>query len=545
MSDDLYQILGLPEIAGGNAASHSGKLGKRIVLVKPPYFAPLTPPLGIAILKTFLEQHGFEAVCIDLNVDPDLWGMHHKYFAALQSLESVSLNDGYSKLWWILNAHLLAKANGADSKMCERILRAVIPIYDIRFDGNVIRTLIALVDNFYKTLDVLIDRINWADSAVVGTSTYTTSLGPSLFLLKKVKQKHPDIMTVMGGGIFADDLALGSDNLNTLLNEYPWIDHVVLGEGEALLLKLLQGELAHKRLLSLADLSGKVLPMQDIPIPDFSDFNIKYYTLLSLEGARSCPFQCNFCSETIQWGEYRKKPIELLADQMVSLANKYHNAFFMGDSLMNPYINALAENLVGRGANVRYDGYLRADKPVSNMRLVKHWSDSGLFRARLGIESGSARVLTLMNKQTTPGTISEALRTLAEQGIRTTTYWIVGFPGETEEDFAETCDFIREHHQNIYELEAHPYHYYPYGQVASRMHESYSLYPDDVTEVIKFRVWDIIQVKPDRLERYKRLRHITALATELGLPNIYSVTDRYRAEDRWRVLHHLATKVYQ
>jgi radical SAM superfamily enzyme YgiQ (UPF0313 family) len=544
--NELYEILGLPEYSEETAALHSTKSGKRIVLVKPPYFAPLTPPLGIAILKTFLEQHGFKAVCIDLNVDPELWGMHHKYFAALQSLEDVSLNDGYSKLWWILNAHMLAKANGADSKTCERILRAIIPIYDIRFDGNVIRTLIPLVDNFYKTLDVLIDSIDWANSAVVGTSTYTTSLGPSLFLLKKVKEKHPHVTTVMGGGIFADDLALESDNLNTLINEYPWIDHIVLGEGEALLLKLLQGELAHKRLLSIADLSGKVVPMQDIPMPDFSDFNTKYYTLLSLEGARSCPFQCNFCSETIQWGEYRKKPIELLADQMLSIATKYHNeAFFMGDSLMNPYINALAENLVGRGANIRYDGYLRADKPVSNMRFVKLWSDSGLFRARLGIESASARVLTAMNKQTTPGTIAEALRTLAAQGIRTTTYWIVGFPDESEEDFAETCDFIREHHQNIYELEAHPYHYYPYGQVASRMYESYSLYPDDVTEVIKFRIWDIVQVKPDRLERYKRLRHITALATELGLPNIYSVADRYRAEDRWRVLHPLATKIYR
>lgn len=471
--------------------------------------------------------------------------MHHKYFATLQSLEDVSLNDGYSKLWWILNAHMLAKANGADAEVIKRILRTVIPIFDIRFNEGLIRTLIPLVDNFYKRLDVLIDRVNWEDTAVLGTSTYTTSLGPSLFLLKKVKEKHPHITTVMGGGVFADDLALGSDNLNTLINEYPWIDHIVIGEGEALLLKLVQGELAHKRLVSLADLSGKVLPMQDIPIPDFSDFNTNYYSLLSLEGARSCPFQCNFCSETIQWGEYRKKPIDRLADQMVSLATKHNNqAFFMGDSLMNPYINSLAENLVEKGAHVQYDGYLRADKPVTNPRFVKNWSDSGLFRARLGIESASARVLTAMNKQTSPATIAEVLKTLAAQGVRTTTYWIVGFPDETEEDFAETCDFIREHHKNIYELEAHPYHYYPYGQVASRQYESHSLYPDEVTDVIKFRVWEIVQVKPDRLERYKRLRHITALAAELGLPNIYSITDRYRAEERWRLLHPLAIKIY-
>lgn len=517
-----------------------------MMLIKPPYFTPWTPPLGIAILKTFLEQNGFPATCLDLNADAELWGMHHKYFAALQTLEDVSLNDGYSKLWWILNAHMLARANGAGPAACEEVLRRVIPLYEIRCDDSLIKALIPLVEGFYKKLGDLIDRIDWTAYSVVGTSTYTTSLGPSLFVLERVKQKHPSITTVIGGGVFADDLALGSDNLETLIRDYPHIDHIVLGEGELLLLKIMQGELAHKRLITLSDVSGKTLPMNDVPIPNFSDFDLDLYYHLSIEGARSCPFQCSFCSETIQWGDYRKKPIGQLADQMVTLGDLYQNrAFFMGDSLMNPYINALAEQLIGRGANLKYDGYLRADKPVTNARFVKLWADSGLIRVRLGIESASERVLTAMDKMTTPGVISEALKTLAQQGIRTTTYWIVGFPGESEEDFCETCNFIRDHHEFIYELEAHPYLYYPYGQPASRLYESYSLYPDEVTEVIRFKLWEVVDVKPERLERYRRLRQITALAAEYGLPNIYSMSDRYRAEDRWCDLHPQAVQVYE
>jgi radical SAM superfamily enzyme YgiQ (UPF0313 family) len=541
----FYHIQRSREQAGGNAPSQSGA-NKGTMLVKPPYFTPWTPPLGIAILKTFLGQHGFNVKCTDLNADYELWGMHHKYFAVLQSLEDVSQSDGYSKLWWILNAHLLAGANGAGPAGCEKVLRAVIPTYEIRADNSVIRALITLVEGFYRRLDSLIDHINWEDYSIVGTSTYTTSLGPSLFLLKKVKREHPHITTVIGGGVFADDLALESDNLNTLINEYPYIDHIVVGEGEELLLKLLRGELSHKRLITIADLCGKSLPMKDVPIPDFSDFDMKDYYQLSIEGARSCPFQCSFCSETVQWGEYRKKPTELLVDQLVSLADSYHNdAFFMGDSLMNPYINSLAEGLVKRGATIRYDGYLRADKPVTNARFVKLWADSGLFRARLGIESASARVLKSMNKMTTPNTISEVLKTLASHGIRTTTYWIVGFPGETEEDFGETCDFIRDHHQLIYEMEAHPYYYYPYGQVASRLHKSYSLYPDGATEIIRFKVWEVLDITPNRLERYKRLREITALGAKLGLPNIYTMAERYQAEERWCALHPVATEIYQ
>jgi hypothetical protein len=98
----------------------------------------------------------------------------------------------------------------------------------------------------------------------------------------------------------------------------------------------------------------------------------------------------------------------------------------MGDSLINPYVNSLAESLISKDANIQYDGYLRADKPVTYTRFVKLWADSGLFPVRLGIESASARVLESMNKKTSPSVISDVLKTLASQGIRTTTYWIVG-----------------------------------------------------------------------------------------------------------------------
>src|SRR5215831_4707982 len=94
----------------------------KILLVKPPYFSPWTPPLGIALLKSYMEQHGYSVKCLDFNTDPELWGMHHKYFATLQTLEDVSINDGYSKLWWILNAHMLAYANTADVTSCSKVL---------------------------------------------------------------------------------------------------------------------------------------------------------------------------------------------------------------------------------------------------------------------------------------------------------------------------------------------------------------------------------------------------------------------------------------
>jgi radical SAM superfamily enzyme YgiQ (UPF0313 family) len=543
MSDVLVSIT-RSELSKSVQTSKTEK-GK-ILLVKPPYFTPWTPPLGIAILKTFLEQNGYSVKCLDLNVEPELWGMHHKYFSTIQSLEDVSINDGYSKLWWILQAHMLAYTNGADPATCFRVLEMVIPLYGISHNQKVLDTLISLVENFFNRLDDLLNQIDLSSYSVVGTSTYTTSLAASLFILKKIKKEHSQIKTVMGGGVFADDLALGSDNLTTLVEEYHYVDHVVLGEGEMLFLKLLDGDLGHKREVSLSDLQGKGLEMKDVPTPDFTDLDFDNYYHLTIEGARSCPFQCSFCSETIQWGQYRKKPTKVFVDQVMELVERHNDgSFFMGDSLMNPYIQDFAKELIERKARVFYDGYLRADKPVTNRDRTKFWARSGLFRVRLGIESASARVLGTMDKMTTPKVISDVLKSLASAGIRTTTYWIVGFPGESEEDFQETLDFIEEHHRYIYELEAHPYYYYPYGQVGSRLYQCRSLYPEEVTSVTKFKVWEIIDADPPREVKYERLRRLSKMASSLGLPNIYTMAERYRAEDRWHSLFPLATDVYK
>src|SRR5262245_57492376 len=164
-------------------SSNSARAKGQVLLIKPPYFTPWTPPLGIAILKAFLEENGYAATCLDFNIDPELWSMHHRYFSTIQTLEDVSVNDGYSKLWWILNAHMLAFTNGADAATCSNVLEAVIPKYGIRHSREVIDALISLVEKFFQRLDELLNQIDFASYTVVGTSTYTTSLSASLYIL--------------------------------------------------------------------------------------------------------------------------------------------------------------------------------------------------------------------------------------------------------------------------------------------------------------------------------------------------------------------------
>lgn len=521
--------------------------GSRILLLLPPFYTPYTPPLGISVMKSYLQQRGYRVKCLDLNVVPHIWVAHHKYFEILQRSDGLTPQHGYTNLWYILQAHMLAHLNDLDSEGCKRILARILPVYDLKPDPGIINGLVPVVNQLFRDIDqFFFKEVDLSSLAVVGTSTYSTSLAPSLHILKQVKEANPDVMTVIGGGVFADDLASGSDNLETLLREYPYVDHIVMGEGEVLFRSLLEGTLRHKRVVTRDDIPTPTLNMKDVRMPDYTDFNIGNYLHLCIEGGRSCPFQCKFCSETVQWGNYRKKPPGVLADQMIHLAAIHSNkTYFMGDSLMNPYIEDLSKTLLDRHSGVLYDGYLRADKIATDRARTRRWAKSGCVRARLGIESASPRVLKAMQKETTPEGISRVIKSLASAGIRVTTLWIVGFPGETEEDFQQTLDFIREHHRFIYELDVHYYYYYPYGQVWSRLHKCLPLYSPEVVEHVKFQQWEIEECDPPRPVKFERLRRINDLATEMGIPNLHTLNARYAAEERWQLLFPLATEFFE
>lgn len=518
---------------------------KKILLLVPPFFTPFAPPLGVSLLKKFLQEHDYYVRCKDLNTSAALWDMHHEYFEILDQVVGNHL-DGYSLYWYILNPHMLAYANGATIEECNYVVKVLCEKYSLNVDNSTISTLTTVVKRYFILLEKIIlqeCQINQYD--YVGTSTYSTSLASTVFIHKIVKMNYPSITTLMGGGVFADDLGLQTENLQTLIRDYPFIDKIIIGEGELLFLKTLQGEFKDQRVITLSDIDNEILDINKSLMPDFSDFDLDDYHHVTIEGSRSCPFQCQFCSERIQWGPYRKKNAEYLGEQLLSLYNTYgKKTFFLGDSLINLYVQDLSEYLVQKGPKIYFDGYLRAEKPVTIRENTRLWAQAGLYRVRLGMESASPQVLKLMNKKITPNNMCECLKSLSNAGIRTTTYWVVGFPGETEEDFQATLDFIKENHRHIYELEAHPYYYYPTSQGISSEYESQSLYPEKVGDIVNFKKYDIVNPIPSREERFNRLRRISDLSKELGLINIYTLQDIFKAEERWLSLYPAAREIY-
>ena len=521
------------------------KKDEKILMLLLPYWTPLMPPLGISSLKSFLEPQGYQITTVDFNVEAGFWDLYHKYFAILEKeIPTDKRGNFYNIGNNVLRHHLMAHFNKeADEGYFELIQIVVEKYFFSTLEHTVLAELEQVILEIYSALEQHLLKIVTAENpGLVGISVYTGTLAPSLFAFRLLKDRFPAIKTVMGGGIFADELALDSENFQNFLKRVPYIDKIIAGEGEIQFLKLLRGELPEiQRVFTLSDIGHETVDLATLEIPDFSDFDLKQYPHCTAFTSRSCPFQCSFCSETVQWGKYRRKNAQQVLQELSQLNERYGSQIFLlGDSLLNPIITELAQEMINNECAFYWDGYLRADLPVCDLNNTLLWRKGGFYRARLGVESGSQKVLDLMGKKITPAQIEKAITSLARAGIKTTTYWVIGYPGETEEAFSETLGLIETLRNEIYEAECNPFNYFLTGQVGSdKLSNEYQVKPlfqEDATQRLLTQTWTL-DAEPPRKITYERVSRFIEHCRKLGIPNPYSLREIYQADERWSRLH--------
>ncbi|MCU0287795.1 MAG: radical SAM protein, partial [Acidobacteria bacterium] len=375
---------------------------KKILLTLATYHPPLLPPLGLSCLKSFLESHGYIVTIADANSSEELRKYNFQYFDTLKEhIPAEKQGNFYNIGNEVLRNHMMAYINYTDETGYRELIKNIIAkIFSCPVTLELIQQLTIILKEYYAQLkEFFLHLLEKEKPGVVGLSVYKVTLPSSLFLFKLAKETYPGVMTVMGGGVFADQLALGSPDLAYFAENTPYIDKILIGEGEILFLKLLNGELpANKKIFSLQDIQPHYIDISTVKVPDYSGLEVGYYPYLSYYTSRSCPFQCSFCGETVIWGKYRKKGREQIVREMKELYEKYnHPLFLMCDSLLNPTAEIIAAGLSENNLPLYWDGYLRVDKPVCDRSNTMRWRKGGYYRARLGVESGSQRILDLMH----------------------------------------------------------------------------------------------------------------------------------------------------
>jgi radical SAM superfamily enzyme YgiQ (UPF0313 family) len=277
---------------------------------------------------------------------------------------------------------------------------------------------------------------------VVGFSMYYTSVLPTFWMAEQLKKRLPGVV-ILGGG----SQIQWQDENN--YGRYPNFDHVVKGEGEELILEMLdkiENGVPLTQYQYNADTSKRI-DIDQLPFPDYSDFDLDLYHLpnaISSEISRGCVAKCTFCAETHFWKYRSRESLRILEE----VDRQYHeygtNMFWFIDSLVNGNIKelrAFALGVVERGLKIRWKGYARCDDRM-DLSYYQDLAASGCDDLNYGIESGSQRVLDAMKKNTTIPVIERNIRDSYSVGITNTTNWMLCFPNEETVDFAKTMTLL-------------------------------------------------------------------------------------------------------
>lgn len=225
-----------------------------------------------------------------------------------------------------------------------------------------------------------------------------------------------------------------------------FVDYVVQGEGERAILSILAGTI-HERIIRaerIYDLD--TLPFQpwDIfaKLPyDYSCPWMDIRPVFTMNTSRGCPFRCSFCSVKSVWGaKYTYFSADRILAEIEYLIKEFgaQGVYFREDhfTLHERRTIEFCEQLIKKNVNLQWACETRVD--TLSEELIRLMRASGCQAVYLGIESGSQRILDLLQKNITIEQIERTITLCKRYDIRTYCSLIVGTPGETFEDYVMT-----------------------------------------------------------------------------------------------------------
>jgi len=233
------------------------------------------------------------------------------------------------------------------------------------------------------------------------------------------------------------------------LKELSVFDNIVIGEGENSIVEIAN---AYKNKENIPRIikSEVIEDLDSLPFParDLVDMNafhrkVEGERCFGIIGSRGCSYKCNFCDRSLFGERARFRSVDNIVEEIKEIISNYgvrHFEFF--DDMFTVNKKRLKEfRDKARGLNISYRCNGRSD--VTNKEIYDLVYESGGRMICFGIESGSQRILDLINKQTTVEKNLEAIKIAQSSGLKVMGYFIAGFPGETKETIQESINFIK------------------------------------------------------------------------------------------------------
>lgn len=291
------------------------------------------------------------------------------------------------------------------------------------------------------------------DTKIIGINLFNSTLPTVLGSLKDYKQKKPDVKIILGG-------PSATDSPVEILSNFPG-DIVVCGEGEITIVELMRVIENGKDLSTVNGIvwrkedgtivtnpqRERVRDLDSLPLPAYNHINFSDYgNILSIITARGCPYRCKFCSARSVWQDkvtYRT-PENILAEFESLGSNDIKEVIFYDDTfvLKNDRVKKIITNMKKVGFDVPWRCNGRIDRVDTD--LVKFMVDNGCCEMLVGLESGSDKILKIIDKKFSSQQAMNSIRLLSQYVPRLDVSFIWGYPFETMEDLYDTLGALGE-----------------------------------------------------------------------------------------------------
>lgn len=292
----------------------------------------------------------------------------------------------------------------------------------------------------------------------VGITTYTMSMVDVLLSAELVKKVDNGIKVILGGHH---------------VQLYPYesisysnVDYILSGEADFTFLELLQAIERKADITELQDISGvgfknqgdvffnknssQIKNLDKLPIPDRSLLPMKLYQSIvgrnklvaTVMSSRGCPYKCTFCYTPSKI--YRSRSTENIIEEVKYLHEIGFNEVFFFDDLfaLKPgKVIDFAQALMQENINIDWSFRGRINTVTEEMLEVA--AKSKIHRIQFGIEAGVDKTLKRIRKGIDTKKIKQVIKWCRKYKISTIGNFMIGLPGETEEDINATLKFSR------------------------------------------------------------------------------------------------------
>lgn len=297
----------------------------------------------------------------------------------------------------------------------------------------------------------------------VGITALTPGRLRAVEIADMAKNSDPAITVIMGG-------VHPTIMYQQMMEHYPAIDYIVLGEGEKTCLEIVQG-IDPRNIPGIVYRNGSSIVktpqreilanLDDIPFPAWHLVDLQRYPAIgrgtvngvklhkepriSVIFSRGCSGHCNFCSTWWIWRKWRHRSAGNMIGEIELLYHRFGiRHFCFADDAMTVDRQAaieLCDLILQKGLKIAFHACTRTD--CVDSELLNKLKAAGCYQIAFGIETGSPLLLDKMGKANDVETSEKAIRLAKEAGIAVTALMIVGNVGETWDTIKQSKDFLK------------------------------------------------------------------------------------------------------